>query len=173
MIIGLQVVIGLSKFFTNYGPNKHSSCNWVVNHLRITDFYAFYSETNSPLVQKSLHPLQMRKIRIHNFPQRKKVCYHLKFALLKMLTLVTSMKQMGWRWREKNISLNVSLGVIQRDLIPTTLLFVSVYSVGNLSYFQVRDDGLRRFNWIGEERRLEKEANSEEKMAVNKPVNCT
>jgi len=35
---------------TNYGPNKHRNCNWVVSHLRITDFYAFYGETNSPLI---------------------------------------------------------------------------------------------------------------------------
>jgi len=40
----------LRKSFTNYGPNKHRNCNWVVSHLRITDFYAFYGETNSPLI---------------------------------------------------------------------------------------------------------------------------
>ena len=26
------------------------SGNWVVRHLRITDFYIFYDETNSPIV---------------------------------------------------------------------------------------------------------------------------
>jgi len=30
----------LCKSFTNYGPNKRRSCNWIVSHLRITDFYA-------------------------------------------------------------------------------------------------------------------------------------
>jgi len=33
------VVVGLRKFFTNYGPNKHRSCNWAVSHVRITVFY--------------------------------------------------------------------------------------------------------------------------------------
>jgi len=30
----------VAKSFTNYGPNKHRSCHWVVSHLRITAFYA-------------------------------------------------------------------------------------------------------------------------------------
>jgi len=34
------VLVELRKSFTNYGPNKRRSCNWVVSHLRITEFYA-------------------------------------------------------------------------------------------------------------------------------------
>ena len=44
------MVIELRKPFINYGPNKHRSCNWVVSHLRITDFYDFYDETNGPYI---------------------------------------------------------------------------------------------------------------------------
>jgi len=33
------VTVELRKSFTNYGPNKRRSCNWVVSHLRITAFY--------------------------------------------------------------------------------------------------------------------------------------
>ena len=41
MVIGLQVSRNwVAKSFTNYGPNKHRSCHWVVSHLRITAFYA-------------------------------------------------------------------------------------------------------------------------------------
>jgi len=42
------MIVELRKSFTNYGPNKHRSCKWVVSHLRITDFYALYDETNGP-----------------------------------------------------------------------------------------------------------------------------
>ena len=48
------MVVELRKSFTNYGSNKRRSCNWVVSHLQITDFYAFYDETNSPLVEKGM-----------------------------------------------------------------------------------------------------------------------
>jgi len=34
------MAVELRKSFTNYGSNKHRSCNWVVSHLRITVFYA-------------------------------------------------------------------------------------------------------------------------------------
>ena len=34
------MLVELRKSFTNYGPNKRRSCNWVVSHLRITEFYA-------------------------------------------------------------------------------------------------------------------------------------
>jgi len=34
------VLVELRKSFTNYGPNKRRSCNGVVSHLRITEFYA-------------------------------------------------------------------------------------------------------------------------------------
>ena len=44
------VVVELRESFTNYSPNKRRSCNWVVSHLRITEFYAIYGETNSPQV---------------------------------------------------------------------------------------------------------------------------
>ena len=47
------MVVELRKSFTNYDPNKHRNCNWVVSHLRITDFYDFYDETNNPIVLKS------------------------------------------------------------------------------------------------------------------------
>ena len=40
----------MCKSFTNYGPNKRRTCNWVVSHLRITDFYA---KQTAPLLQ---HP---------------------------------------------------------------------------------------------------------------------
>ena len=46
------MVVELCKSFTNYGSNKYRSCNWVVSHLRITDFYDFYDETNNPLYKK-------------------------------------------------------------------------------------------------------------------------
>ena len=42
------MIVGLHKSFINYGPNKRRSCNRVVSHLQITDFYAFYGETDSP-----------------------------------------------------------------------------------------------------------------------------
>ena len=32
------------------GLQMSGSCNWVVSHLRITDFYNFYDETNGPPV---------------------------------------------------------------------------------------------------------------------------
>ena len=34
------MLVELRKSFTNYGPNKRRSYNWVVSHLRITEFYA-------------------------------------------------------------------------------------------------------------------------------------
>ena len=34
------MLVELRKSFTNYGPNKRRSCNWIVSHLRITEFYA-------------------------------------------------------------------------------------------------------------------------------------
>ena len=34
------MLVELRKSFTNYGLNKRRSCNWVVSHLRITEFYA-------------------------------------------------------------------------------------------------------------------------------------
>ena len=40
------MLVELRKSFTKYGPNKRRSCNWVVSHLRITDFYA--KQTASP-----------------------------------------------------------------------------------------------------------------------------
>ena len=46
------MVVELHKSFTNYGPNKRRSCNWVVSHLRITDFYG---ETNSPVVPDAVY----------------------------------------------------------------------------------------------------------------------
>jgi len=39
------VLVELRKSFTNYGPNKRRSCNWVVSHLRITEFYAKQTAT--------------------------------------------------------------------------------------------------------------------------------
>ena len=56
------MVVELRKSFKNYGPNKHRSCNWFVYHLRISDFYDFYDETNSPLIKFSfrLFRAQMR-----------------------------------------------------------------------------------------------------------------
>jgi len=37
----------------NYGPNKRRSCNWVVSHLRITDFYA---KQTAPKLQYPITP---------------------------------------------------------------------------------------------------------------------
>ena len=51
------MVVELHKSFTNYGPNKHRNCNWVVSHLRITEFYDFYDETNSPVAPLEKPPI--------------------------------------------------------------------------------------------------------------------
>ena len=45
--------------------------------------------------------------------------------------------------------------------------------VGILSCFQIRDDGLRRSNLIREKRRLRREANTENKVAVDRAVDYT
>ena len=43
------MLVELRKSFANYGPNKRRSYNWVVSHLRITDFYAFLRRNKRPL----------------------------------------------------------------------------------------------------------------------------
>jgi len=43
------VVVELRKSFTNYDPNKHRSCNWVVSHLRITAFYDLLRPNKQPI----------------------------------------------------------------------------------------------------------------------------
>ena len=48
------MVIELRESFTIYGPNKRRIFNWVVNYLRIADFYDTYDETNGPLIAKPL-----------------------------------------------------------------------------------------------------------------------
>jgi len=40
------VLVKLRKSFTNYGPNKRRSCNWVVSHLWITEFYVKQTAPN-------------------------------------------------------------------------------------------------------------------------------
>ena len=45
--------------------------------------------------------------------------------------------------------------------------------VGNLPCFQIRDDGPRRSNQIGEERRLVRETNPENEVAVERVVDRT
>ena len=45
--------------------------------------------------------------------------------------------------------------------------------VGILSCFQIRDDSLRRSNLIREKRRLRREANTENKVAVDRAVDYT
>ena len=52
------VVVGLRKYFTNYCPNKHHSCNWAVSHLWITAFYA--KQTTSWLLTCYCRPVEMR-----------------------------------------------------------------------------------------------------------------
>jgi len=42
------VLVELRKSFTNYGPNKRRSCNWIVSHLRITEFYAKQTAPQDP-----------------------------------------------------------------------------------------------------------------------------
>ena len=59
------MVIELHESFTKYGPNKRRNCNWVASHLRITDFYVFYGETNSPW--KANHRNKKRNKKLQNF----------------------------------------------------------------------------------------------------------